>query len=121
MSVLADIASAIASLQSRSCTIPIHAIELMGGASRIPCIQSMAAKIFGLEPSRGLNQSEAIATGCSIFGAIEKKVININYRYDAISTQVIGVKWGKERQQIISANSKIGFENHVNVGNEGLV
>ena len=68
-----------------------------------------------------MNQSEANATGCSIFGAIERKIININYRYDAISTRVIGVKWGKERQQIISANSKIGSENHVNVGNEGLV
>lgn len=61
----------------------------------------MAAKIFGLEPSRGLNQSEAIATGCSVFGAIERKVINLNYRYDAMSTKIIGVKWGKERQLVI--------------------
>jgi hypothetical protein len=68
----------------------------------------MAAKIFNLEPSRGLNQSEAIATGCSIIGAMERKVINLNYRYDAISTRTIGVKWGKERQLIISKNSKLG-------------
>lgn len=48
VSVLSDIAASMASFQSRNCAIPIHSIELMGGGSRIPCIQSMAAKIFGL-------------------------------------------------------------------------
>ncbi len=46
--VLADIAAAMAALQSRNCSIPLHAVELMGGASRIPCVQAMAAKIFGM-------------------------------------------------------------------------
>jgi len=42
----------------------------MGGASRIPCIQNIASKIFGMEPSRSLNQSESIAVGSTIFGAL---------------------------------------------------
>jgi molecular chaperone DnaK (HSP70) len=46
--VLADMAAAMAAIQSRNCSLTIHAVELVGGASRIPCIQGMASKIFGL-------------------------------------------------------------------------
>ena len=55
--VLADLAASMAAFQSRNCGVPLYALELMGGGSRVPCIQSMANKIFGLEPSRSLNQS----------------------------------------------------------------
>lgn len=68
--MLSDIATAMSSFQSRNCSIPIHALELIGGGSRIPCIQSIASKIFGIEPSRTLNQSESIAIGSTIFGAL---------------------------------------------------
>ena len=48
VSVLSDIAAAMASFQSRNSSIPLFSLELMGGGSRIPCIQSMASKIFNI-------------------------------------------------------------------------
>lgn len=81
MPVLADMAASMAAIQSRNCSLTIHAVELVGGASRIPCIQSMAAKIFGLEPSRTLNQSEALVMGSAIFGAFDIKLLNLQYTY----------------------------------------
>ena len=55
--VLSDLAAGMASLQARNSSVPIHALELMGGGSRIPCLQAMASQIFGMELSRTLNQS----------------------------------------------------------------
>ena len=55
--VLSDLAAAMASFQARNSSVPLHALELMGGGSRIPCLQSLASQIFGMEPSRTLNQS----------------------------------------------------------------
>lgn len=46
--VLSDMAGAMAAIQSRNCSVNIHAVELVGGASRIPCVQGMTAKIFGV-------------------------------------------------------------------------
>ena len=60
----------MASFQSRNSSIPIHALELVGGGSRIPCIQSIASKIFSIDPSRTLNQSEALALGSTVFGCL---------------------------------------------------
>lgn len=48
VSVLSDIAAAMSSFQARNSSVPLHSIELIGGGSRIPCIQSMASKIFNL-------------------------------------------------------------------------
>jgi molecular chaperone DnaK (HSP70) len=119
--VLGDIAAAMAAIQSRNCSIPLHAVELMGGASRIPCIQAMAAKIFGVEPSRSLNQSEAIATGSTILGAVERKVLNLQYTYDAISTKEIAIRWGKQRHCIFNARTKAPSETTLNIGKEGTI
>ena len=119
--VLSDMASAMAALQSRNCSIPIHAVELMGGASRIPCVQAMAAKIFGMEPSRGLNQSEAIATGSTILGATERKVLNLQYSYDTISTKEIAIRWGKQRPSLFCPKQRVPAETALNIGNEGTI
>ena len=106
--ILADIAAAFAAMQSRNSSLQLYAIELMGGASRIPCIQNMAAKIFGIEPSRSLNQSESMAVGSTIFGALQRKLLNLQFNYDCLSTKEIVVKWGKEKQIIFNKNSKVG-------------
>ena len=55
--VLSDLAAAMASFQARNSSVPLHSLQMMGGGSRIPCIQSMANQIFSIEPSRTLNQS----------------------------------------------------------------
>jgi molecular chaperone DnaK (HSP70) len=78
---LGDIAAAMAAIQTRNCSISLHAVELIGGASRIPCIQNMAAKIFGIEPSRTLNLGEAIVNGVALYGAFEQKLLNLQYNF----------------------------------------
>ena len=79
--VLSDLASSMSSLQARNSSVPLHAIEMMGGGSRIPCLQSMASQIFGMELSRTLNQSESVSIGSTIFGALEHKLINMPYSF----------------------------------------
>ena len=45
-------------------------MEVVGGASRIPCIKELVTKVFGNEPSTTLNADEAVAKGCALQCAI---------------------------------------------------
>ena len=38
------------------------------GSTRIPAVQEMVAKIFGREPSKGVNPDEVVALGAAIQG-----------------------------------------------------
>ena len=96
--VLADVASAINSLQARNSGVNIHAIELMGGGSRIPCIQNMVHQICGIEPSKSLNQSEANSTGCAFFAALERQLLNTDYQCRPVSTKKYILRFGKEER-----------------------
>jgi molecular chaperone DnaK (HSP70) len=49
--------------------VKLHSIELLGGASRIPALRGLVGEVFGSEPSKTLNQSEAMVHGTAIFGA----------------------------------------------------
>lgn len=44
----------------------IYAVEIVGGASRIPAIKERIAKFFGKELSTTLNADEAVARGCAL-------------------------------------------------------
>lgn len=44
----------------------IYAVEILGGASRIPAIKERIAKFFGKELSTTLNADEAVARGCAL-------------------------------------------------------
>uniref|UniRef100_A0A8C1TSD7 Heat shock protein 4b n=1 Tax=Cyprinus carpio TaxID=7962 RepID=A0A8C1TSD7_CYPCA len=48
----------------------IHAVEIVGGASRMPAIKERINKFFGKEPSTTLNADEAVARGCALQCAI---------------------------------------------------
>jgi ElaB/YqjD/DUF883 family membrane-anchored ribosome-binding protein len=47
----------------------IHEVVLVGGATRMPAIQSWVARFFGREPIKGVNPDEAVAMGAAIHGA----------------------------------------------------
>lgn len=51
----------------------IDEIILVGGSTRIPCIQEAVKKFFGKEPSKSVNPDEAVALGAAIQGAILNK------------------------------------------------
>lgn len=44
----------------------IHAVEILGGASRIPAVKERISKYFGKELSTTLNADEAVARGCAL-------------------------------------------------------
>lgn len=48
----------------------IYAVEIVGGASRIPAIKERVSKFFGKELSTTLNADEAVARGCALQCAI---------------------------------------------------
>jgi len=50
----------------------IHEVILVGGMTRMPAVQERVKKIFGKEPSKGVNPDEVVALGASVQGAVLK-------------------------------------------------
>jgi len=48
----------------------IHSVELLGGTTRTPLLKKVVEESFSLVSSKTLNQSEAIANGATVYGAI---------------------------------------------------
>ena len=48
----------------------IHKVLLVGGSTRVPCVQEMVKKITGKEPDKGINPDECVAIGASIQGGV---------------------------------------------------
>lgn len=44
----------------------IYAVEIVGGASRIPSVKERISRFFGKELSTTLNADEAVARGCAL-------------------------------------------------------
>ncbi len=51
-------------------TRDLDAVLLVGGMTRMPCIQRAAADIFGREPERGINPDEVVAVGAAIQASV---------------------------------------------------
>lgn len=50
----------------------IDEVLLVGGMTRMPCVQKKIGDIFGIEPSKGVNPDEAVAIGAAIQGGVLK-------------------------------------------------
>ncbi len=50
----------------------VDEVILVGGSSRIPCVQALVKDLFGKEPHKGVNPDEVVAVGASIQGGILK-------------------------------------------------
>ena len=48
----------------------IDEVILVGGSTRIPAIQEIVKKLFGREPSKGVNPDEVVALGAAIQGGV---------------------------------------------------
>lgn len=48
----------------------IHKILLVGGSTRVPCVQEEVKKITGKEPDKGINPDECVAIGAAIQGGV---------------------------------------------------
>jgi len=48
----------------------IQKVLLVGGSTRVPCVQEMVKKITGKEPDKGINPDECVAIGAAIQGGV---------------------------------------------------
>ncbi len=48
----------------------IHKVLLVGGSTRVPCVQEAVKKITGKEPDKGINPDECVAIGAAIQGGV---------------------------------------------------
>ena len=48
----------------------IHKVLLVGGSTRVPCVQEMVKRITGKEPDKGINPDECVAIGAGIQGGV---------------------------------------------------
>lgn len=48
----------------------INKVILVGGSTRIPCVQELIKKELGIEPSKGVNPDEVVAMGAAIQGGV---------------------------------------------------
>ena len=54
----------------------IDEVILVGGMTRMPAVQERAKKVFGKEPSKGVNPDEVVALGAAIQGGVLKGEVN---------------------------------------------
>ena len=50
----------------------VDEVILVGGSSRIPCVQATVKALFGKEPHKGVNPDEVVSVGAAIQGGILK-------------------------------------------------
>jgi molecular chaperone HscC len=74
-------------------------VLLVGGATRMPCVASLAAKLFGRLPLRSLSPDEAVALGAAVQAALKAGDSAVA---DVVATDVapfsLGIATGQELQ-----------------------
>ena len=48
----------------------IHKVLLVGGSTRVPCVQELVKRVTGKEPDKGINPDECVAIGAAIQGGV---------------------------------------------------
>ena len=48
----------------------LHKVLLVGGSTRVPCVQELVKKVTGKEPDKGINPDECVAIGAAIQGGV---------------------------------------------------
>lgn len=89
----------------------IDKVILVGGSTRMPCIQNMIKRKFGINKiARGVNNDEVVAVGASLQGAIkmgimeaEKNIVVLDTCSHTLGVEVIGSKLNS----IIKRDSKL--------------
>uniref|UniRef100_A0A672RL18 Heat shock 70 kDa protein 4-like n=1 Tax=Sinocyclocheilus grahami TaxID=75366 RepID=A0A672RL18_SINGR len=81
----------------------IYAVEIMGGASRIPAIKERISKFFGTELSTTLNADEAVARGCALQCAILSPAFKVReFSITEVVPYPISLKWTSAADEGIS-------------------
>ncbi|XP_060129786.1 heat shock protein 105 kDa [Zootoca vivipara] len=77
----------------------VHAVEIVGGATRMPAVKERIGKFFGIDVSTTLNADEAVARGCALQCAILSPAFKV--REFSITESVpfpISLQWSTESE-----------------------
>ncbi|RXN35181.1 heat shock 70 kDa 4-like protein [Labeo rohita] len=81
----------------------IHAVEIVGGASRMPAVKERISKFFGKEPSTTLNADEAVARGCALQCAIVSPAFKVReFSITEVVPFPISLKWNSAAEDGVS-------------------
>lgn len=78
----------------------IGAVEVIGGATRIPAVKERIAKFFGKDVSTTLNADEAVARGCALQCAILSPAFKVReFSVTDVVPYPISLKWSTEADE----------------------
>ncbi|KAM4727422.1 heat shock 70 kDa protein 4a isoform 2-T2 [Anableps anableps] len=81
----------------------IYAVEIVGGATRIPAIKERISKVFGKELSTTLNADEAVARGCALQCAILSPAFKVReFSITDVVPYSISLKWNSAAEDGLS-------------------
>ncbi|XP_021473142.1 heat shock 70 kDa protein 4 [Oncorhynchus mykiss] len=81
----------------------IYAVEIVGGASRIPAVKERVSKFFGKELSTTLNADEAVARGCALQCAILSPAFKVReFSITDVVHYPISLKWNSAAEEGLS-------------------
>ncbi|PWA22797.1 heat shock 70 kDa protein 4a [Gambusia affinis] len=81
----------------------IYAVEIVGGATRIPSIKERICKFFGKELSTTLNADEAVARGCALQCAILSPAFKVReFSITDVVPYSISLKWNSAAEDGLS-------------------
>lgn len=93
----------------------IHAVEIVGGSSRIPAIKHLIEVVFGKQPSTTLNQDEAVSRGCALQCAMLSPAVRVReFSVTDIQNYPIKLVWdasmGEDGEmEVFSQNHAVPF------------
>ncbi|XP_034739456.1 heat shock 70 kDa protein 4b isoform X1 [Etheostoma cragini] len=81
----------------------IYAVEIVGGASRIPSVKERISKFFGKELNTTLNADEAVARGCALQCAILSPAFKVReFSITDVVSYPISLKWHSAAEEGLS-------------------
>ncbi|CAM9330362.1 unnamed protein product [Lampetra planeri] len=81
----------------------VYAVEIVGGASRIPAIKERISKFFGKELSTTLNADEAVARGCALQCAILSPAFKVReFSITDVVPYSISLRWNSAAEEGLS-------------------
>uniref|UniRef100_A0A1A8I6V9 Heat shock protein 4b n=1 Tax=Nothobranchius kuhntae TaxID=321403 RepID=A0A1A8I6V9_NOTKU len=81
----------------------VYAVEIIGGASRIPAVKERISKFFGKELSTTLNADEAVARGCALQCAILSPAFKVReFSITDVVPYPISLKWHSAAEEGLS-------------------
>lgn len=93
----------------------VHSVEIVGGGTRMPYVQTRIAQAFHLEGvSRTMNAEECVAKGCSVQAAMLSAFFKVKDYGIADRTQYpinISVKYVEEQDEAMAAESLFAVNN----------